>query len=56
MCCRMKKKNKKGFIKVHGNSPKDNVLLALAFVGEHKELFSEWIESKGGKVQEEEEN
>lgn len=24
--------------------------LALAFVGEHKELFEEWIKSKGGKL------
>lgn len=51
-------RKKKKFYQVKGNTPKGNIMLALAFVGEHKELFSKWIESKGGKVnlKEEEEN
>ena len=34
-------------------TPMQSVQLALAFVGEHKELFEEWIKSKGGEVKHE---
>ena len=47
----MKKKKEELFIP-KGNKPNavQSIQLALAFVGEHKELFEKWIESKGGKV------
>lgn len=41
-------------MKIKGNSQADRIMLALAFVGEHKEQFEEWIKSKGGKVKNEE--
>lgn len=34
-------------------TPMQSVQLALAFVGEHKELFEVWIKSKGGEVKHE---
>lgn len=49
----MKKKKNKMFVPAKMGTV-DRVKLALAFVGEHKELFKQWIESKGGKVVEDE--
>lgn len=48
-------KKRKGFINIHaGRNAIDDIKLALAFVGEHKQLFKEWILSKGGSVVESE--
>lgn len=49
----MKKKKNKMFVPGKMGTV-ERVQLALAFVGEHKELFKEWIESKGGKVEDDE--
>ena len=49
----MKKKKSKMFTPTKMGTV-DRVKLALAFVGENKELFKQWIESKGGKVVEDE--
>lgn len=46
----MKKKKSKMFTPAKMGTV-ERVQLALAFVGEHKELFKQWIESKGGKVE-----
>lgn len=44
-------KKRKGIINIHaGRKTIDDIKLAFAFVGENKQLFKEWIESKGGKV------